>query len=93
MQALTNKKTKTMSTQYKDHADFQSKYNSSKNFNTPAKDEALTPTDKGEVKLVADTPMSQVKKDKIADAMDKMRRGIEITPERVAQREEEYGVA
>ncbi|MFT5908095.1 MAG: hypothetical protein ACI836_001255 [Saprospiraceae bacterium] len=35
----------------KGHADFQSKYNSSINFNTTKKDEILKPTDNREVKL------------------------------------------
>lgn len=72
----------------KDHADFQSKYNQSKNFQTPAKEEEFKVEGEGKLKL-ADETMSDNKKQKIADAMDNMRRGLENTDERIAKREEE----
>lgn len=73
----------------KDQAEFQSNYNSSKNFNTTAKDEHLEPASKGDVKLSVNDNLKESDKKKIADAMDSMRRGLENTDERVAQREEE----
>jgi len=73
----------------KDHADFQSEYHQSKNFNSAAKDESLKPTGKGNVKLENGEDMSDSDKQKIADAMDHMQRKYENTDEREASREEE----
>lgn len=73
----------------KDHADFQSDYNQSKNFTKTIKDEEMKPTGKGKVKLSTDQPLEESDKKKISDAMDKMRRGLENTDERISQKEEE----
>lgn len=73
----------------KDHADFQSKYNQSKNFKNEAKDEEFKVEGEGKLKLADEELMSEEKKKKIADAMDNMRRGLENTDERVARKEEE----
>lgn len=64
----------------KDHADFQSQYHQSKNFNTEAKEDALKVKGDGEVKLDANQPLSKKDKEEIADAMDNMRERMEITP-------------
>jgi hypothetical protein len=73
----------------KKHANFQSDYNQSKNFTKTAKDEELEPIGKGNVKLVVENLINDTDKKKIANAMDKMRRGLENTEERVSQKEEE----
>ena len=73
----------------KDHADFQSKYNQSKNFKVEAKNEEFKIKGDGELKLAKGSTFTETEKNKIADAMDSMRRGLENTDERVAKREEE----
>ncbi|GEQ86415.1 hypothetical protein ULMS_19230 [Patiriisocius marinistellae] len=77
-----------MDTSKKDHADFQSDYRQSSNFNAEARDENLEVAKNGNVKL-SEKPLSETDKQKIADAMDNMRNKIENTGERVSRREEE----
>ncbi|MGJ8666006.1 MAG: hypothetical protein ACSHW7_06560 [Patiriisocius sp.] len=72
----------------KDHADFQSNYRQSSNFNSEARDENLKVSKDGNVKISKD-PISETDKKKIADAMDSMRNKIENTGERESRREEE----
>jgi len=67
----------------KDHADFQSKYRQSSNFNDTSKDEGLKIEGDGDLKLKTNPVtgnMSESDKKKTADAMDKMRERIEQTP-------------
>jgi len=73
----------------KEHADFQSDYHRSKNFNKETKKESLNPTGKGNVKLGSEDGINESDKKKISDAMDKMQRKLENTDEREASREEE----
>ena len=75
----------------KDHADFQSNYRRSSNFGSADSNEKpLKVAGDGDVKLTKDqTMISKEKKQKIADAMDKMQRTLENTDEREAVREEE----
>lgn len=67
----------------KKHADFQSNYRRSSNFNDTEKDKDLTLDKNGELILDSSDKQDIVKesdKEKIADAMDKMRERIEQTP-------------
>ena len=67
----------------KKHADFQSNYRRSSNFNDTEKDKDLTLDKNAELILESSDKQDIVKesnKEKIADAMDKMRERIEQTP-------------
>ncbi len=67
----------------KDHADFQSKYRQSSNFNDTSKDEGLTIASDGYLKLDKNPVtgnMSESDKKKISYAMDSMKERIEQTP-------------
>ncbi|WAC03386.1 hypothetical protein N7U66_07590 [Lacinutrix neustonica] len=84
---ITNLKTEHM-TKEKKHADFQSPYRKSMNFDKVTKNENLEPDGKGNIKLENEsTGLSASEKKKIANAMDNMHHNIEMIPG--AAREEE----
>ena len=72
---MSNEKSNT-----KDHADFQSSYNQSKNFSNTIKEDALEPVGEGDVKVTSKNTLTETDKEKIAVAMDKMHERIEMTP-------------
>lgn len=68
-------------TKEKKHADFQSPYRKSMNFNKETKNEDFEPDGKGNIKAEKQsTTLSASEKEKIAKSMDNMQRNIEMIP-------------
>ena len=64
----------------KKHADFQSKYRQSSNFNDTKKDSDYNLNEKGNLELADNEDLKESDKKKIADAMNSFRERIEQTP-------------
>ncbi|WP_452223656.1 hypothetical protein [Lacinutrix chionoecetis] len=76
-------------TKDKKHADFQSKYRKSSNFDKVTKDEKFQTDGKGNLKKKSDlNELSAEQKDKIAKSMDNMHHDIEMIPGAPSNEEE-----